>query len=130
MKQKKSKKTTDDGKETVNVVELKRDSISTHAKISQEELPEIQKTISKLELNEDDYVFNLLTAQLKAYFYIVSEEERTICHNFGKPTFFDWILRREKKVEIKIKAKDLFCEPRASSFKTARVYIIDEGNND
>lgn len=61
--------------------------------------------------NDDDFVRDELTATLQAFVYESTIDERELIYYAPRPTFLDWLLRRQRKVVFQFKAKDLLLNP-------------------
>ena len=73
----------------------------------------------------DDFIKNKLTVQLSAYIYEQTIDERDLVYYCPKPTFFDWLLGRNKRIVFKFKAMDLLLNPPEKD-DTERIYIINQ----
>jgi hypothetical protein len=58
-------------------------------------------------LTDDDFIKNMLSAQLHGYVYSMAKEEGEITVYIERPTFFDWLFRRTKQKKIKYTIREL-----------------------
>lgn len=93
-----------------------------------------RKCLSDLKLSKgqtsDDFLQDKLTAQLTGFIYSNTIDERKLEYYLERPTFFDWLFRRRKKVVFDFKAKDLMLNPPKTNLdKILRVYEIGRGES-
>lgn len=114
----------------------KNDSVtSNEASFEQEKIGEIMKfskdfiTDKELKIGSDnnDFMTNTLTAKMIAKIYTNTIDERDLIYYAERPTFFDWLFRRKKKVVFRFKAKDLLFNPPKNG--NSRIYIIERDND-
>ena len=55
-----------------------------------------------------DYINNLLTFRLEAFIYKSAQPTQTITHVVKRPTFFEWIFRRERFINITVECDKVF----------------------
>ncbi len=96
------------------------DKASSYLKISNELISEFQISQSTVDM---DLVYDQLTVKLDALFYSNLAEERILIYYCPRPTFFDWLFRRERKVEWELKVKDILLNPPKMPDKTKRIYL-------
>lgn len=91
-----------------------------------------EQCLSDLKLNigqtAENFMQREFTAQLTAFVYSNTIDERTLDYYCERPTFFDWLFRRRKKVSFEFKAKDLLLNPPKNDKDTLRVYEIGRAN--
>jgi len=63
------------------------------------------------------------------WFYSNMADKKEIIHYCERPTFLDWLFRRQKKVIINVEAHDLLLNPPILPKETARIYKITEDEN-
>lgn len=70
-----------------------------------------------------DLMEDLLTHMMYGNIYSKMADERVLTYYAPKPTFFDWLFGRIKKVEFQLKVKDLLINPPQKG--TIRTYEVD-----
>ncbi len=101
-------------------MEYTKEKLSFYRKVSNECLGEMA---FRAAMTEDDFATNLTTVLVEAFIYADQIQEKIIPYYFPKPSFLDWLLRRQKKVEIVFQAKDILLSPPKTEF-TKRGYFI------
>jgi len=97
-----------------------RERVAQHLRYSKEMVSQM-----RLTLNIEDYLTGELSAVLDSYLYTQTQEEKTISHYADRPKFFDWLLRRRKRVDFTIKARDVLLNPPPDNPPTIRLYEIN-----
>lgn len=67
----------------------------------------LSKDSFRLGLESDDYIKELITAQIHGYVAEMAKEEGEITVYIERPSFFDWLLRRTKEKRVKYKISQL-----------------------
>lgn len=100
--------------------EFKKERIAVMQKMSDELLNDLK---FKLGQEGGDIVCGQLTARLTGFIYSNMAEERDLVYYCVRPTFFDWLFRRAKKVVFNLKVKDLLLKaPKTNN--TERIYEV------
>jgi hypothetical protein len=97
--------------------EFTREKISMYCKYSHEYI----ESMSVIE-TEDIFV-DMIIKRVDAFIATHMAETQILTYYCPRPTFFDWLFRREKKIEWSILIKDILKNPPRFS----QVYVIDEG---
>jgi hypothetical protein len=97
-------------------LEFNLDRASAYLKVSKEFIAEV-----KINQNAMDLIYNQLGISIDAMFYSALKEERILTYYCPRPTFLDWLFRREKKVKWRLIVKDLLIDPPKLGAK--RIYI-------
>jgi len=87
----------------------------------------IESCLTDLDLNitKEEYIKDVLKAQLVGFIYSNTIDERQLEYYCERPSFLDWLFRRKKKVMFNFKAKDLLINPpKDFQNKALRVYEI------
>ena len=102
-------------------IEFTRERISTYMKATKE-------YIESTEYSQvpDYMVENVLLCRLDAFIMTHLADERVLTYICPRPKFFDWLFRREKRIEWKVQMKDVFINPPKIDW-TNPIYIIDNG---
>jgi hypothetical protein len=103
-------------------IEFNLEKASSFLKVSNEFISELQIRQGKDMMDE---LYDTITVKLDAMFYSNLADERTLTYYCPRPRFFDWLFRREKKVEWELKVKDLLLNPPKIPDKTKRIYLCD-----
>jgi hypothetical protein len=104
-----------------NTINFEREKVATYARISKEMLTDLKM---KVEQSDDDFIYDLLHAQLVGYIYSNMSEERDLVYWCKRPTFFEWLFRKSKKVVFKLQVKDILLNPPKDK-NTARIYQVE-----
>lgn len=101
-------------------VEFNKDRINTFIKFTSEYFESVD-----LELGSCDngFVANLITLKLNGYILSNQKQERVLTYYCPRPTFFDWLFRRQKKVKFELLVKDILLNPPKLKYGTTRLYI-------
>ena len=102
-----------------------RERVAQYLKYSKEMVSQM-----RLTLNVEDYLTDELTAVLDSYLYTQTQDEKTISYYVDRPKFFDWLLRRRKRVDFTIKARDVLLNPPTDNPPTIRLYEINRKFNE
>lgn len=97
-----------------------KERISNYMKVSKEFMSAVEIRIAE---GGDDYITGQLTAMMDLYVNSILQDERILTYYCSRPTFFDWLFRREKQVQWKLITKDLLLNPPEEN--TKRVFIHD-----
>lgn len=112
---------------TAQEVRFNREKVAATMQMSRECLSDLK--LSKGQTS-DDFLQDKLTAQLTGFIYSNTIDERKLEYYLERPTFFDWLFRRRKKVLFDFKAKDLMLNPPKTNLdKILRVYEIGRGES-
>jgi len=104
--------------------EFALESMADSMKWSEEYLSEIKM---KAGVESEDFLKQLLTVRIKAYFYSHETDEKEITCYSERPTFLDWLLRRTRTHVVNVKVKDILKNP-PKGIKTKRLYFFEEVN--
>jgi hypothetical protein len=110
--------------ENQNII-FEREKVTVMQKIASNILTDTSLEIATVL---DDFVKNQMTMKLAANVYYNLSEERDLEYICKRPTFLDWLLRREKKVIFNLKVKDLLLNPPKLD-NTMRAYFVEQKNN-
>jgi len=91
---------------------FEKERIATMSKVSCELMSQME--LDKCQI-DDDYLMNTMTYRLSASIYSNTVEQRKLTYHFERPSFFDWLFRRKRKVEINVEVKDLLLNPPADN---------------
>ena len=97
--------------------EFKKEKISTYIKFTNEMLEDI--TIAR---EGCDFERDLMTMQLSNFIFTSMIGEKTIIKTFERPSFFEWLFKKERTVHIDVVAKEIFKNPP----NTDIIYKIEE----
>lgn len=86
-------------------IEFKREVFSCFDRIPKEVIADLSVEVL------DDFLKSSVTRRVNAYFYSNTREERELVYYCDKPTFFDWLFGRKKRVVFNFKVKDLLINP-------------------
>jgi hypothetical protein len=112
---------------TSKEVRFNREKVVAQMQIAKECLSDIKLNIAQ---TSEDFMSDKLTVQLVGFIYSNTIDERKLEYNLERPTFFDWLFRRRKKVVFDFKAKDLMLNPpKTDRDKILRVYEIGKGES-
>lgn len=84
--------------------EFKKLSFVSFDKFTEEYISDVKIQYGK---DSDDFIKNLVTVRLKTDLYSKFVENRTITKEFERPTFFDWLFRRNKKYTFNVKVSEV-----------------------
>lgn len=111
--------------DTDSYVTFNREKVAATMQMSKECLVDLKLSIGQ---TSEDFLSDKLTAKLVGFIYSNTIDERKLEYNLERPTFFDWLFRRRKKVVFDFKAKDLMLNPPKNNLDNLlRVYEIDKG---
>jgi len=112
---------------TAQEVRFNREKVAAIMQMSKDCLVDLKLDIRQ---TSDNYISDTLTARLTGHIYSNTIDERKLEYHLERPTFFDWLFRRRKKVVFDFKAKDLMLNPpKTSPDKILRVYEIGRGES-
>lgn len=66
----------------------------------------------------------IIISGLSSYIYTNMADKRKLVYYCNRPSFFDWLLRRTKKVVFNLEVKDLLLNPPKTN-GTKRIYIVN-----
>lgn len=92
-----------------------------YKKIAREALVDIKV---REGLDGDDFARDLVTQVVEGFIYADQVQEKIIPCYLPKPSFLDWFLSRERKIDVVFKAKDIVLNPPKTD-KTVRHYSYD-----
>jgi hypothetical protein len=104
----------------METIKFTPERIGSFCKVSKDYITEMNLTIGE---SDDDFIMKSLTVRLDALIMSSLVDEKIIHYYFARPTFFEWLLRKERKVDIKITAKDLFKNPPAPN--SDRIFLTE-----
>ena len=104
--------------------EFTLESMADSMKWSEEYLSDIKM---KAGVESEDFMKQLLTVRIKAYFYSHESDEKEMIFYSKRPTFLDWLLRRKRRHVVNVKIKDILKNP-PKGIKTKRLYFFEEVN--
>lgn len=99
---------------------LETTKVAVMRKISEELLHDVKY---QAEMTGDDVTVGLANEFLSAKVYSLMAEERILLYTCPKPSFFDWLFRREKTVYFELKIKDLVGLPEKRQ-GSERIYEV------
>ena len=79
---------------------------------------------------EEDFIMGTLTARLDAFIAGHTSDQILIKKIIPKPTFFDWLLRRERSYEWTIDVNDFLLNPPPKVAETIRMFELKEVDKD
>lgn len=95
---------------------ITQEKVAAYMKVSHEYL--------QTGLEADDFIYNQLTAVLHAKVYSMAQEEGEITVFIERPTFFDWLFRRDKEKKIKYSIRELVKADKMKFHDNIRVIEI------
>lgn len=75
--------------------------------------------------SEDNFILDTLRSKLPAYIYSLTKEEKTIKAYVGRPSFFDWLLRRDIEIEATFKIENILKDMNDISKGSMDIYKFD-----
>lgn len=111
-----------------NKVTFEKEKVSVISKISNILLKDIDLTLG---LDQDDFMDDISTLRLDAWYLSNLSEVKKVKFKCDRPSFLDWLLRRQKTAEFTLVVKDILLNPPKLADNTVRFYeisndIIDE----
>jgi hypothetical protein len=101
-------------------MEFNKEKASSYLKVSKE-------FISDIEISQrEDIVYGELMIKIDALFYAALADKKILSYLCKRPTFFDWLLRREREIKWEFKVKDVLLNPPKHPDKTVRLYFYDQ----
>lgn len=104
----------------MNKVTFSKEKIAQSMKVSAEY---IESAALKIGVTQEDFMFDELSVVLEAFVVSRLIEERELVYYCPRPTFFDWLFRRQNKLIFKTTVKEFLRNPHP--MKTARIVEID-----
>jgi hypothetical protein len=112
---------------TAQEVRFNREKVAATMQMSKDCLVDLKLDIGQ---TSENYISDMLTARLTGHVYSNTIDERKLEYYLERPTFFDWLFRRRKKVVFDFKAKDLMLNPPNFNGDTLlRCYEIGRGES-
>lgn len=99
--------------------EFKKEKIATYTKFTNEYLEEVKSSTEYMDVE-----YGLMTIRLSNFIFTRMIGEKTITKTFARPTFFEWLFRKERTVWIDVVAKEIMENP--PNTKANIIYKIEE----
>lgn len=104
---------------------FKKEKIASSLKISKELLaPNLGLSIGQVA---DDIIMDTFSVQIEAFIYSNTVEQRTLEYYCPRPSFWDWLFHRQKRVTWQLSVKDLLKNPPSNA---ARIVVVERSAED
>lgn len=104
----------------IKEIEFDREKVTDSLRFSNQMISDVNFIIGEDSL---DLFSQTMTARIDAFFY-TNNKEKVLTYKLKRPSFFDWIFRRDREVNIKINYKDVLIDP-PKGIKTQRLYFTE-----
>lgn len=107
-------------------LELTKEKMISYLKVSEEYIETIKLNIGR---DNDDFVKGQLTIQMEAHFVKCQEETQTVTVYRKRPTFWEWLTRKEIVLKAEVNCKELMKNPpKFHPNKGTMIYSIRQSN--
>jgi hypothetical protein len=86
-------------------IQFNRERVSASVSISKYFTPDIKM------MSTEDFILDELVYKMDAFMYSQTLEEKEISYSFKRPTFLDWLLRRNRVAKFHFKAREVLKNP-------------------
>jgi len=99
-----------------------KERVSNIKKVSRQVIQDIEITTGQ---DGEDFIRDEMTAELSGFIYSLMHDEKKLTYVVKRPTFLDWLLRREKFVRFTVKVSDVLIYPPQPK-DTVRLYAVEQ----
>lgn len=101
---------------------LTKEKMTSYMKVSQDYIESLRVNVGR---NNDDFLKDTLTVQLEAHFVKCQQEIQTVTVYRKRPTFWEWLTRKEIVLTAEVNCKELMKNPpKFEPNKSTMIYAI------